>query len=408
MMRRYLASSKSTVMRCGRIVIVLLVAYAAAISYKASAEAGQSSSEAVTRAATPTPDDRNQGVFYMMMAGSSTLPLPLPPHAKGVFMSVSWSQVEPKKGVFDWTPITNVESQLQDGQYLQVAIVVGAYGSPTSVAACSFRGKTIAGCTPWLGTASGIKIHSTIGVNGANNGYPACTTLVEPNPADPVYIYGWEGLVNGFERQFRGDKKIAMVSIQPMSDVGFNLSLSTVNSREVTVCSPEYYNQDWDKLSGCKGNESCWQTYVENAFRTLWSYEVSHLPDQNLVLWNPSYAFPNVTSIDGGYDFDIRNAVLQFASANHPTGGGTYELANEALQASLSWDNAVRRWAPGADRLGAQMARSNADSCSALKSAGIDYGASNGAGWIEIYRPDFDACPEEIGQISAAMGGTRN
>jgi len=382
-----------------RILLALLVLLTA-LSFKAAAQ---------TPTPTPTPPlpDRNRGVFLMLRNGgmNGTIPSPFPPHTRGVFASASWAQVEPKKGVFDWSPFTVLENQLPPGMTMQVVIVVGAYGSPTTSAACnSFRGKAIPGCSAWLGSVPGVRVHTTTGPNGASS-YPACTILLDPSPAAPLYQSAWKGLVDAFEKQFRGDRKIAMVTLQPMSDLGYNLSLSTTNSSNVSVCSPEYYNQQWNKVSGCKGNESCWQNYVENAFNTLWSYEVGHLPDQNVAAWNASFPFPNITSTDGGYDFDIRNAVLAYAGTHHPTGGGRYSLANEALQASKSWTNAIARWSSTADNLGAQMARSNADNCPTLKTSGIDYGANLGANWIEIYQPDFDTCPDEVGQISAALGG---
>jgi hypothetical protein len=189
------------------------------------------------------------------------------------------------------------------------------------------------------------------------------------------------------------------------SHQGFDISLGSVNKSCSRSGTPgaENYNAAWNKLSGCNGNESCWQTHVEKASDTLWDYEVAHLGNFNLVLWSAPGAFPNITP-KGGYDpGDIVSHIFQHANTNQPT-GGIYNLANEALQPDGSWSAALQRYlgppAPGA--LGAQMNKSYRTDCRSLQAAGTTH--APGAKWIEIYAPDFDACGPAIAAIASHLG----
>jgi hypothetical protein len=334
------------------------------------------------------------------------VPSPFPANTRGIYYSVDWAQVEPANRVFDWTPVTKVEALLSAGQYMHLVIFTGAYGSPTSNAVCSRYGNLVPNCSPWLATAgvSGVGVHSEMGPNGSAHGYALCTPLFDPNPADPIYQTAYEGLISDAEAQFSGDPKISLITIAPMSNVGLNVSLAVANT---TVGCGEFYNSAWNAVSGCNGNESCWQIYVENAFNTLWSYQVAHLSNQNLALWVQSTPFPAVTCADGCLDPNetgIRTAVFGFASAHKPA-NGKYYLANETLQTSESWLRAISPYAPGADGLGAQMARTLPNDCPALESAGITFGADNGAEFEEIQSADFPPCAAQIAAISAALGG---
>jgi PKD repeat protein len=357
-------------------------------------------------AVAPTPAMPNKGAFYMIPSGGMTVPSPFPDHTQGVFYSVQWAALEPGNGVFNWTPITTVESALPAGKYMQLVILTGETGSPASTAVCTlYQGHAIPGCTPWLATAGmkGIVTHSDLGPNGATHGYPLCTPLVEPYPADPVYIGALENFISHFEAQFSGDSKIALVILSPMSHEGSNLSLGSFNNDCDSSGNPgsEYYNAAWNAISGCAGNESCWNDAITSAGETLWNYEVTTMPDQNLALWvNPS-PFPDI-STPTSLDVSSRNAIFNYAAAHKPA-RGTYHVANEALQQSNSWASAVTPFS--ADGYGAQMARSFATDCAGLQDAGVNYGAAYGVGWVQIYKPDFAACPSAIAAISAALGG---
>jgi hypothetical protein len=334
----------------------------------------------------------------MITAGSNTLGT-LPPNVNLVKYSVNWSMVEPTRGHFDWSWVTNVENQLPPHAKLQLIIATGPYGAPTSSNTCNRWGANDRACTPWLSGVSGIPVYSDDGINGADHGYKRCTPLYAPNPADPAYQHAYEGLIDAIRARFGSDSNISMISVSPMSSVGLNLSLSqSDNCGGSQHNQVEYYNSAWSNISGCNHNESCWVAYVEHAFRTLWNYEVDNLPNQNIALWVVSFPFPDISQSSGS-DANLRDLLFTYAQNNQPRGNGAYLLLNEALQDSNSWWKAVQTWAPYVGGLGGQMNRSYARQCNDLKTAIEKYGVPYGMSFVQIYGHDFDSCSSTIQTI---------
>jgi hypothetical protein len=377
--------------------------------------------------ASPT----NQGVFYkaslITNATGNGCPSTLPPNVKGCFFSVKWAQVEPQRGVYDWTVITNQESYDTANYPLQVEIETGESATPNSQAVCqSFKAENGAPtCTPWLASAQGINIHIRALNTGAPVGnIPPCTATYSNYPGDPTYQAALAELETAFHNQFADDPKIALVSINPISELGHNLSLpvDVVNQ----TCPDgsnlsEYYNGDWNQVAmnnGCSsGDETCWRNLIVGAFQTLWTAQVSILHDMNLSLWITSSNWPAITG-PGRYDGNsdptgIQQQIYAYANAHQPD-SGAYYVINEALNDNGFWSNVVGPWltgSPAATGGGAQMYQAfsgngvGSAGCQTLCEAGVLCGAYLGAGFQQIYSSDIKACPSVISQIAQAING---
>jgi hypothetical protein len=365
------------------------------------------------------------GVVYMMTGGSQTLSLPASPRVNEVYYRVPWAWVEPKKGQFDWSLITNIENQLPAGVTLQVVIDTGASGSPTNINVCSrWKGDPNPGCTAWMQSYSGVNVYSSTGPHGSSGGYDTCTPLRAPDPGSVNYQTAFAGLVTAINRQFNGDNKIALISLSPFSDSGGHIGLYVSDTcGGPGMDQTEYYNSAWNSVSGSGGNETTWANYLKSAFDTLWNDEVSTGTNINWALWSSAGTIPNVTSTNGGTDIAIRNMLFDDAVRNKPTGGGHYVLANESLQQAPGWYSAIKHWDgtpwsgnsncsgsaadPHADVLGAQMVSTYAGNCAALKDAVENWGVPGGLNFVQIYGSDFTGtgnCGTEIGQIETDEG----
>lgn len=368
----------------------------------------------------------NVGVFDML-GTRTTIPNPFPAHVQGVFFSVAWTEIEHAgAGQFDWTPITSITSQLHAGQYAQVVINVGAYGSPMNANSC----LGISNCVPWLGNegTTGVTILSDQGNNGSSHGYPVCTPLIDPDPTDTHYQTEWKAMVAAAATQWNTNPafaQIASLMIVPFSNLGGNLALAvtstcqTVTTNTCSNSSNQCYNAAWNTKSGCAGQESpCWTNYLENAFNTLWDYEVAQFGTHDNSLWVNPLSFPKISGAnDASLDNSIRNAMFAHMSATVPA-GPKYYINNEALQDSNTWANAVSNVNTSTGNYGAQMARAfcgNKDtqcetdgSCANLLTAANTWALPPypTANWIEIYFNDVAQCTTEIQAISAAHGGS--
>jgi hypothetical protein len=355
-------------------------------------------------------------------------PSTLPAHVAGCFFSVKWAQLEPQQGVYDWYAITYQESFDTTNYPLQVEIQVGESGVPNSAAVCnSFTPERGApACHPWLASAQGINTHFRAGgVTGHEvGGIPPCKPTYDNYPGDAGYQAALAGFETAFHNRFAGDPKITLVSINPMSELGHNLSLpvqiQNVACPDGSTLS-ETYNAAWNRVAmnnGCSsGDETCWQNLIVNAFQTLWSTQVSILHDMNLSLWVTAYNWPAIIG-PGQYDGDkdpngIQQRILTYANAHQPANGGYY-VFNEALNAVRFWSKIVGPWitgSPAATGGGAQMLEAftgagvGAAGCQTLCEAGILCGAYMGARFQQIYSSDFNTCPSVISQIAQAING---
>jgi hypothetical protein len=344
-----------------------------------------------------------RGIVYRMMGGSNTVPK-LPANVNLVMYLVNWAMVEPTNGTFDWSRVTNIENQLPRGAKLQLIIITGAYGAPTNSNVCNQWGMKDKACTAWLSDVTGVSVYSMTGPNGSDHGYNQCTRLYDPNPADPAYQRAFEGLISAIHTQFEDDSKISMISVAAMSSKGVDLSLTQSDDCGGSQHNQtEYYNSAWNNISGCHGDESCWTTYLEDAFNTLWSYEVDELANQNIALWSESSPFPNISQSSGS-DVNIRNIMLTDAQHNQPRGSGAYLLLNENLQDNNSWWDAVNLWASHVDGLGAEVARSYTGQCSQFQSAIEQYGVPHGLDFAQVWGATFSSCASTIQTIISEEG----
>lgn len=451
------------------LLVLLVLGGIFALSYRASATAPSYLwlNPIPTPVATPPPAVPNKGVFYLMGSGSTSVPSSgnaLWANTAGVLYRPTWASVEPggttqtacasatpAADCFDWTDtIDAVLAQLPAGKVAQIQIDMGAYGSPMMAAVCSRFGTNVPhGCAPWLANAgaTGVTVHSDSGPNGSSGGFTAGTTLIDPDPANAVFVNAFKGLVHSFEAKYSGNSQIALVSIPTSSNLGGDLSLMITQSppcpppNQNNNC-PEYYGPAWGTESGTTGSEANWTTYVVNADNALWDYEIATLTDQNIVQWTIPNSFPDITSSTGATDNNIRNLIFQHSNNNQPANSSyKYSISNEALQPTSGWNNAVStvngiNGSARAGQLGAQMARSEVDAdctvnnkvvltptciaqgCADMVSSVVTYGVPNGLNWAQVYIPDITNCDADsitcpfdhttgtsLACISHAMGG---
>lgn len=379
-----------------------------------------------TPTSTPTFAVPNVGVF-IMLGNRTTVPTPFPAHVQGVFFSVSWTEIEHAgSGVFDWTPITSITHQLPVGKYAQVVVNVGAYGSPMGAHACD----NVANCVPWLSNAgaTGVNILSDQGTNGSSHGFAPCTPLIDPDPTDSIYQSAWKAMVSAVATQWATNPDFAQISsfvVVPFSHIGGNLSVSvtstcsTPTTNTCTNSSNQCYNTAWNTKSGCAGQESpCWTNYLENAFNTLWDYEVAQFGIHDNNLWVNPQAIPKISSAnDASLDNSIRNAMFAHMAATVPV-GPKYYINNEALSVGPQWANAVTNVNASTGNYGAQMVTTYCTNtgtacqtnggCANLLSAANTWALppQPTANWIQIYFTDVMDCPSQIQSISLAHGGS--
>jgi hypothetical protein len=371
----------------------------------------------------------NRGIFYKVSpVKGQNCPSTLPAHVAGCWFAVKWAQLEPQKGVYDWYAITHQESFDTTNYPLQVLVQLGESGVPNSAAVCnSFIPENGApACHTWLASAQGIKTHFPIGavLGKPIAGIPPCVPTYDNYPGDATYQAALAEFERAFHNRFAGDPKIALVSINPISYLGHNMSLP-VQIHNVACPNDstlsETYNAAWNRIAmnnGCSSrDETCWQNLIGHAFQTIWSAQVSILHDMNLSLWITAFNWPAITG-PGQYDGNKQpNSIQQriFAYANsHQPANGTYYVINEALSTNTFWDNIVGPWIAGSSAAvggGAQMVKSFTNGsvgppgCMALCRAGVLCGAYSGARFEQIYGPDLTTCPSVISQIAQAING---
>jgi hypothetical protein len=281
-------------------------------------------------------------------------------------------------------------------------------------------------CHRWLASAQGINTHfRNGGVTGHPiDGIPACTPTYDNYPGNTTYQAALANFERAFHNRFAGDPKIALVSINPMSELGHNLSLpvqiQNVACPDGSTLS-ETYNAAWNTIAmnnGCSsGDETCWRNLIVNAFQTIRSTQVSILHDMNLGLWITASNWPAITGpglYDGNSDPQgIQQRIYAYANAHQPA-TGAYYVINEALANNGFWSQVVEPWitgSPAATDGGAQMVKAftgggvGAAGCTDLCEAGVLCGAYLGAGFQQVYIADLNTCPSVIPQIAQAING---
>jgi hypothetical protein len=403
----------------------LLATYHVSSSVSSNSNTGAYSShlsQAVSEAAI-------KGVYYKVsLVKGEHCPSTLPANVTGCSFRVKWAQVEPRNGVYDWYSITNQESLDTTNYPLQVEIEVGESGVPNSAAVCnSFTPESGAPtCWPWLASAQGIHTHYRRGAaaGGWGDGIAPCAPTYENYPGNIKYQTALAMFERAFHNRFAGDPKIALVSINPMSENGHNTSLP-VQIQNV-VCPDgstlsETYNAAWNAVAinhGCSsGNEACWRNLIVKAFETIWATQVSILHDMNLSLWITAYSWPAITG-PGQYDNNkdpdsIQQRIFAYANAHQPA-HGAYYVSNEALGDTKFWSEEVGPWLTGpiaATGGGAEMLKafSGGDAkragCVNLCTARVLCGAYSGARFQQVYIADINSCPGVISQIAHAING---
>ena len=377
-----------------------------------------------------------------MLGPRTSVPTPFPNHTQGIFFSVDWTQIEPTKGNYNWTPITDVLASLPAGKVAEVVIDVGAYSSPMTQGNCTVNGLSAPACTGWLGSEiDSVPILAAVGPNctGQNctaHGFAPCTTLQDPNPLNTNYQSDWIDMVQHAAAEFATDTRIAWISVAPFSDVGGNISLSTKSTATGTVGSctttTSTYNAEWASLMTGYGitTDDQWGAALTTAFQTLWNGYVTAFAGKTTPLWASPFSIPDLTGAPGSNLSKTKayNKFFSYATTHRPA-GGYFAIYNEALQNSTSWTNAVNITCDAgtpcpADLYGAQMARAycaqtdnNCEtdgSCVATGSAGLEnaaivWGTQNSgtpnANTEQIYFYDVQRCTAEMPAISAALGG---
>lgn len=359
----------------------------------------------------------NKGVFYFAGGPTKTCGSSLPAHTQGCSLQFTWAALEPQKGVYNWSLITNLESQYT---YMQISILGGAWGAPTTANVCNHAPDVAASptCQAWLG--SGFDNVTGISVfNDVNNrvGEPCGVTLFEPDPHDATYQADFHTFISAFETQFSGDTHIALVEFMPETHYGFDMSLARTNKTGGGTCtlSPQEYGAAWATLTGCATN-TCFENWEKGAFDTIWTDMVSVLHDQNLGLWIEPQQFPAIVNNGATQCSDKPNAIgdedtclteLIFNDANlHKPSGGKYYIANETLGTTAGgFCGNIGPYVAGADGGGAQPTTAyNGGSCTNLQTACAGAQAC-GAGWIQEYAADFSPCAAQIASCSSTLGG---
>ena len=277
---------------------------------------------------SPVPTLPNIGLFEWM--GISACPASLDSHMVGCAFTVRWADLEPQDGVFEWRPITDREALYSSSNPLQIFVLMGAGGSPTTNALPNSQYRL--GCPhcvqalpepTWLADEG----TTTIPINWdyVQGLFSHCTVLNEPWIGDANYQTKFKAFIDAFATKFGSDPKVALIGIPPMSHWGFDVSIA--KSTAQAGC-PANYNTEWQTATGIS-NEPTWSSTIQTAFDSLWQYEVDHLGTTlNISLWTEPSQVGAITPANTN-DSTLNNALFQYAGQHPPT--QIYYCANESL-----------------------------------------------------------------------------
>lgn len=277
---------------------------------------------------SPIPTLPNKGLFEWI--GVNSCPSPLDSHMIGCAFTVRWADLEPADGTFEWRPITDREGLYTSANPLQIFVLTGAGGAPTTAiqTAALYRNACphcIQGTsTGWLGS-----LVTTIPINWdyVTALYPSCTVLNEPWVGDAVYQTKLKAFIDAFAAQFGSDPKVALIGIPPMSHWGFDVSIAKSVNPKITACQANY-NTAWQTATGIT-DEPTWSSTIQTAFDSLWDYEVAHLGNTlNISLWTEPSQVGAITPANTN-DVTLNNALFQHAGQNPPA--QIYYCGNESL-----------------------------------------------------------------------------
>lgn len=352
------------------------------------------------------------------------------PDITGCVMPIKWAALEPRNGVFDWSAITAVENQLPAGKFLQLNIVTGEGGSPTSQGVCdSVNNQTepppSPTCQPWLFGITGVSSQwEKIGANGkGQQNIAACAPLLEPNPADASYQTAIKGFYAALQSHFAVDNKISYILLNPMSHYGSDFSMATVYQPGSPCASPSpSYHDQWATLSGCTTNnaaaDTCFLNWVKSAVDSIWfgtgGAAVTIGAVQPLSVWTEEQQFPSM-STPGGINHQINPALFADILTHQPAAG--FYVGQEAQSTGTAACNQMTNLSVGGipppssgyvTQMVSNFQTSGVTDCTQLCNAGVPSakGYPNGcASQEEPYAVNFPDCPASIHSIAQALGG---
>lgn len=301
------------------------------------------------------------------------------PNVDGLALRYSWKQLEPREGVFNWSPI--------DAQV---------------TAAAKHRKKVS------LGVTAGIRTPDWVYAAGAGYysfiwdkpwGAPICSSQRIPIPWDPVYLAKWDAFVRALGARYAHNSNVVYVKITGVNATTQEAILphsrsATISGFGVTCVSGDDIGR-WQAIGYSRGKIAQAWKHMANTF-------AESFPEAELGLMIGPAGFPPID--DEGKIISRRGAdrelALRLIAEGNTSYGRRFVVQNNGLSAVRSWpelDSISRQttvgWQMAWSATGDARCRMNGgvvpcDPQYVLRSA-VSRGIESGAKFVEIYALDI-------------------
>src|SRR5579885_3132349 len=137
------------------------------------------------------------------------------PEIDGLALRYSWSQLEPRENVFNWSGIDrDIAAARRFGKKISIGVTAGAR-TPRWVYLAGARGFTYTWDRPW--------------------GFPVCSARTIPVPWDPVYLSKWGEFVKTLGVRYSDNPALAYVKITGINGNTQELILPHSRNRRVDI-----------------------------------------------------------------------------------------------------------------------------------------------------------------------------
>lgn len=338
---------------------------------------------------TLAPNERQQAAQQDLPPAAFTNP-----NVDGIFIRVSWSQIEPQSATYDWTTLdAYVRPALQGRKKLSVAVVAGE-------------------STPgWL-YASGVPAHMMTVHSGEK---ARCFDVTIPTPWHPTFIAAHIRMMGALAQHLR--------SIPGAYDAVRIVKITGVNLRTAETKLPF---DDNNQLGTCTTTDAIamWQqagyrpSLVINAWTAMARGTSIAFPDKLLVvqgLGSKTAGFPpigengaRVRSVDAVHVGDalVSSGLALFSGRFGVQWDGLSptRISQNVLDAGKR--GAIIGWQSNASGGGGMTAGCDAAPCTVNSYVKlVQEGVRNRARYLELWYPDIEAFPRAVAEGQVALRG---
>jgi hypothetical protein len=301
------------------------------------------------------------------------------PEVDGLALRYSWTQLEPREGVFNWSGIDrDIASARRFGKKISIGVTAGAR-TPRWVYLAGARGFTYTWDRTW--------------------GFPVCSARTIPIPWDPVYLSKWGEFVKALGARYSDNPALAYVKITGINGNTQELILPHSRNRHVDIDGTRC--ETADEVIG-------WQNmgYTRRRIEQVWERSMmlfaQSFPGTYLGLMIGPRGFPPIDdtgNILAGRGADVALPHVLIAMGMQQL-GSRFVVQNNGLSAVKGWhkladiaDGTVTGWQMAWQASDDRRCRMNGGKSPCdpreVLGAAIERGIASGASFIEIYSSDI-------------------